>query len=95
METTKKTEFRLFDFQTNDKGGKFIIEMFGINEHGETAYIKVNDFRPFFYLLVDDKWTDRTTQRFIKTVIEPKVKNASETVKGVLCEKKKIVLVFW
>jgi DNA polymerase elongation subunit (family B) len=83
-------EFRLFDFQTKDENGIFMIEMFGINEKGETVYIKVDDFQPFFYILVDQYWTDKTVVRFIQMEIEQKVKNAITTVKGELCEYNKL-----
>jgi DNA polymerase elongation subunit (family B) len=83
-------EFRLFDFQTKDENGLFIIEIFGINEKGETVYIKINDFKPFFYILVDETWTSKTIEKFIKRNIEPTVKNACSLVKGELCEYNKL-----
>ena len=83
-------DFRLFDFQTKDENGKFIIEMFGINEKGETSYIKIDDFKPFFYVLVDDSWNNQKINNFIKTKIEPKVKNAINLIKGELCEYNKL-----
>ena len=63
--------FRLFDFQTfdaetetNDQTTKktthqrhFRIQMFGINEIGETCAFCVDDFKPFFYVKVPDNWT--------------------------------------
>ena len=38
---------------------KFVIQMYGINEKGETFSIMVQDFHPFFFVLVDDNWTQR------------------------------------
>ena len=38
---------------------KFVIQMYGINEQGETFSILVQDFHPFFFVLVDDHWTQR------------------------------------
>jgi DNA polymerase elongation subunit (family B) len=35
----------------------FVIQMFGINELGETFCIFVNDYKPFFYIKVGDDWT--------------------------------------
>jgi len=35
----------------------FMIQMFGINEKGETACLYVNDYKPFFYVKVGDNWT--------------------------------------
>jgi DNA polymerase elongation subunit (family B) len=37
---------------------KFIIQMFGINEKGETFCIFVKDYKPFFYVKVSDNWTN-------------------------------------
>ena len=35
------------------KDREFMVQMFGINEDGETASIFVEGFTPFFYVLVD------------------------------------------
>ena len=48
-----------------DEGGKrkrtdnkqFMVQMYGINERGETCSITVEDFEPFFYVKVGDDWT--------------------------------------
>ena len=37
---------------------KFLVELYGINEKGETACIKVNNYKPFFYIKVGDDWTN-------------------------------------
>ena len=73
--------FRLFDFNiyTNnennddDTGSKvistFMIQMFGIDEQGKTACILVENFKPFFYVMVDDTWDiskKNSFQNFIK-----------------------------
>jgi DNA polymerase elongation subunit (family B) len=36
---------------------QFIIQMFGVNEKGETCCIYVDDYHPFFYVKVADNWT--------------------------------------
>jgi len=36
---------------------QFTIQMFGINENGETFCIYIRDFKPFFYIKVGDDWT--------------------------------------
>ena len=43
----------------------FTIQMFGINEKGETAAIFVKKFTPFFYAKVGDNWTKTTCAEFI------------------------------
>ena len=60
------------------KGGKgggaaidtneFRIQMFGINEQGETCSIFVDDYHPFFYVKVADHWTNATKSAFIRDI---------------------------
>jgi len=66
--------FRLIDFATYDHReedadfetpSKFIIQMFGINEKGETCSITVSDYKPFFYTKVSDNWTEQNLKLFI------------------------------
>jgi DNA polymerase elongation subunit (family B) len=35
---------------------QFIIQVFGINEKGETFCLFINDYNPFFYIKVDEDW---------------------------------------
>jgi len=35
---------------------RFAIQMFGLNERGETCSIFINDYQPFFYIRVGDSW---------------------------------------
>lgn len=42
---------------------KFIIQMFGINEKGETFTVFLNDYHPFFYVLVPDSWKKTNCER--------------------------------
>ena len=44
---------------------QFIIQMFGMNEKGEQCSILVEDFKPFFYVKVDDDWTISTKSQFL------------------------------
>ena len=44
---------------------KFQIQMFGINEHGQTCSILVEDFKPFFYVKVDDFWNIQIKNLFL------------------------------
>jgi DNA polymerase elongation subunit (family B) len=43
----------------------FTVQMFGVNEQGQTCSITVNEFRPFFYVKVHDNWTRDTKERFL------------------------------
>lgn len=44
---------------------KFLIQIFGKDENGKTCSIIVEDFKPFFYVLVDDNWTKTTKDSFL------------------------------
>jgi DNA polymerase elongation subunit (family B) len=56
----------------NDKKYKdsanFLIQMFGINEKGESCSIIVEDFKPFFYVKVADHWSIETKNQFLNFV---------------------------
>ena len=68
-------QFRLLNFQVKNEKGKgqrgrdnkeFIIQMFGMNESGETCSIFVKNYTPFFYVKVADHWGVREKRDFIK-----------------------------
>jgi DNA polymerase elongation subunit (family B) len=42
-----------------DETDNFIIQMFGINEKGETCCIYLDNYKPFFYIKVGDDWTQK------------------------------------
>jgi DNA polymerase elongation subunit (family B) len=44
---------------------QFVIQMFGINEKGNTCSIVVTDMHPFFYIKVDEMWKQRDLKLFI------------------------------
>ena len=52
-------------FNPYEDNKDFMIQMFGLNEKGETAAIYVEGFQPFFYLQVYDNWTDIHRLNFI------------------------------
>jgi DNA polymerase elongation subunit (family B) len=43
----------------------FIIQMFGVDEKGKTYSLKVEGFKPFFYLMVNDKWQIKDKNEFL------------------------------
>ena len=44
----------------------FTIQMFGLNEKGETCCLYINDYKPFFYVKVGDHWNDNKTAEFLQ-----------------------------
>jgi len=54
------------NFHIKKDNSTFAIQMFGINEKGEKASIKVEDFQPFFYVKVDKHWGQNMKNAFMK-----------------------------
>ncbi len=52
----------------------FVIQMFGINEKGETCCLYVNDYKPFFYVKVGKNW-DQYQANMLKQFLSQKVSN--------------------
>jgi len=48
----------------------FNIQMFGINERGETCSITVENYTPFFYVKVDDTWKDTKRRQFLDYIVK-------------------------
>jgi len=75
--------FRLLSFNTYDEAEhedtatdgvdtnkNYTIQMFGINEQGETASIYVHNFTPYFYVKVQDDWNESKMTMFISQIKE-------------------------
>ncbi|NDC83740.1 hypothetical protein EB093_08800, partial [bacterium] len=45
---------------------QFMIQIFGVNEQGQTCSIIVHDFSPFFFLRVGDDWDQGTVNAFMR-----------------------------
>ena len=60
------------DEETNiyKDSSKFVIQIFGVNEKGETCSIIAEDYCPFFYVLVKDNWTIQTKDNFLAHIKE-------------------------
>ena len=47
---------------------QFMIQMFGINEKGETCCLYVQDYQPFFYVSVGENWKQREVNLLLKEI---------------------------
>ena len=47
---------------------QFVMQIFGINEKGETVCLFVNDYKPFFYIKVDDDWNIAKKDGFLNHI---------------------------
>jgi DNA polymerase elongation subunit (family B) len=57
----------------------FYIQMFGLNEAGDTCSITVNDFQPFFYIKVGDNW-DQGNATGLLSCLKNKVKFHAKSI---------------
>ena len=57
-------------YHENNYRKKMVIQMFGLNEMGDSCAIFVEDMSPFFYVLVPLDWTERTKNQFIIDIIK-------------------------
>jgi len=46
----------------------FLIQIFGLNTQGETCSIIVNNYKPFFYVMVNDTWNTSTKLLFLAEI---------------------------
>jgi len=69
----------------------FVIQMFGINEKGETCCIYIKEFQPFFFILVGNHWTTREKTELLKD-IQSKLgrKYENSIIKSEIVEYKKL-----
>jgi DNA polymerase elongation subunit (family B) len=69
----------------------FVIQMFGVNEKGETCCLYVKDFQPFFFILIGKEWKNREMIEMVKE-IKTKIgkKYQDSIVKHEIVEYKKL-----
>ncbi len=65
-ESTSSNESRSKKIPISEQ--QFHIQMFGINESGETASITITDYNPFFYVKVGDNWKDQHAYEFLEHI---------------------------
>ena len=69
----------------------FMIQMFGVDENGKTYSTIVEGFKPFFYVMVSDKWTIQMKEQFIMHLIEKMGKYYSDSItKSKIIKRKKL-----
>jgi DNA polymerase elongation subunit (family B) len=62
---------------------QFIVQMFGVNERGETCCIYVEDYQPFFYVKVGDQWTQSDMYEFLREIQKKVAKQFHESILSV------------
>ena len=54
--------------QRKKKPKTFVVQMFGINEIGETVSITIPDFKPYFYIQVGQEWTEKEHRELVQEI---------------------------
>jgi DNA polymerase elongation subunit (family B) len=75
-QSNDELSFRLLDYNVFDSDDsledkKFMIRMFGINEKGETLCANVENFKPFFYVKIQDDWNSNVVNEWVYKDIKP------------------------
>ena len=61
----------------------FVIQMFGINEKGETCCVYLNDYKPFFYIKVGDDWDDNDVYELKRDIQQKVGKYHSKNIRSI------------
>ena len=71
---------------SNVDDNMLMIQMFGIDERGKTCCLYVNDYQPFFFIKVNDDWSQykmNSVVRFLKEKVPTKFENSLVSFKVV------------
>ena len=93
-------EFNVYDesIKSNDSGEngyiskdnhEFVVQMFGINEQGETCSLFVKGYAPFFYVSVSDSWDTSKKQSFVDHLREKLGEYYEDSIKSATIVKRK------
>jgi DNA polymerase elongation subunit (family B) len=55
-------------FKRKQDNKVFVIQMFGVNESGETCCIYIKDFQPFFFIRVGNNWTNYDAAQLVREI---------------------------
>ena len=68
---------------------KFMIQMFGVDETGKTCSIMVEEFKPFFYVMVNDTWSKKHKDDFLSHIKQKIGKYYEDSITDCIIIKRK------
>jgi DNA polymerase elongation subunit (family B) len=68
---------------------KYTVRCFGVNRNGESVHLKINNFKPYFYIQIPDNWTKAKWTKLITIVKERMPWYAQNSIYEYTIEKKK------
>jgi len=87
--------FRLLDYNVFDSDDMiedktFIIRIFGVNEKGETLCANIENFKPFFYVKIHDKWNKQVVDEWVHMILKPRMGGLYHQVSYEIVKHKKL-----
>jgi len=67
----------------------FIIQMFGLDDKGKTCSIRAEEYRPFFYVMVNDTWTIQKKDSFLAHIKDKVGKYYKDSITDCIIIKRK------
>ena len=77
------------EVKTYKDNAKFMIQMFGVDETGKTCSIMVEDFKPFFYVMVNDAWSKKHKDDFLSHIKQKVGKYYEDSITDCIIIKRK------
>jgi DNA polymerase elongation subunit (family B) len=77
------------EVKTYKDNAQFMIQMFGVDETGKTCSIMVEEFRPFFYVMVNDTWTKKLKDEFLSHIKQKMGKYYEDSITDCIIIKRK------
>jgi DNA polymerase elongation subunit (family B) len=66
-----------------NENAEFYIQIFGLNEKGETCSLVITDFNPFFYVKVGEKWTKQVADSLLEDIKKKVGKYTAQSIKSI------------
>ena len=77
------------EVKTYKDNAKFMIQMFGVDETGKTCSIMVEEFKPFFYVMVNDTWSKKHKDDFLSHIKQKMGKYYEDSITDCIIIKRK------
>ena len=77
------------EVKTYKDNAQFMIQMFGVDETGKTCSIMVEEFRPFFYVMVNDTWSKKLKDEFLTHIKQKMGKYYEDSITDCIIIKRK------
>lgn len=68
---------------------RYMIKCFGVDSVGRSVSVTIKDYKPYFYIKVEDSWTEREVKQFKEHIVQFLPKPCQDAITSVtICERK-------